>query len=69
VIQHQSALISKDSLDAHQWIDCDNDNIPIEGETGRIYTANRTGHFAVIVSNGECVDTSAVIIKSSNFSS
>jgi ELWxxDGT repeat protein len=60
VLQEQSVLISMDSLSRHQWIDCDNGYVPIEGETSRIYTANRTGHFAVIVSNGECIDTSGV---------
>ena len=60
VIQDQAVLISKDSLDAHQWINCDNGYAPIAGETGRIFTANGTGHYAVIVSNGECVDTSAI---------
>jgi ELWxxDGT repeat protein len=60
VLQDQSVLISKDSLDALQWIDCDYGYIPIEGETGRIFTATHTGHYAVIVSNGECVDTSAI---------
>ena len=60
VLQDQAVLISKDSLSAHQWIDVDNGYIPIEGETGRILTAGRSGHYAVIVSNGECVDTSAI---------
>jgi hypothetical protein len=60
VTQEQSVLISNDSIDAHQWIDCDNENLPIQGETGRIFTAVKSGHYAVIISNGECIDTSAV---------
>jgi ELWxxDGT repeat protein len=60
VIQDQSELISKDSLVEHQWIDCDNGYLPIEGETGRIFTATHAGHYAVIVSNGQCVDTSGM---------
>lgn len=60
VLQDQSVLISNDSLDAHQWISCDNDCLPIEGATGRIFNAPRSGHYAVIVSNGTCVDTSAI---------
>jgi ELWxxDGT repeat protein len=65
VIQDQALLTSRDSLAGHQWIDCDHGFIPIEGETGRIFEAGRSGHYAVIVSNGECVDTSgtyAVIV-------
>jgi hypothetical protein len=60
VLQEESVLISKDSLGAHQWIDCDNGCVPIEGATGRVFTADRAGHYAVIVSGGECIDTSAV---------
>jgi ELWxxDGT repeat protein len=60
VLQDQSVLISKDSLDAHQWINCDNGCVPIEGATGRIFTADRAGHYAVIISGGECIDTSAL---------
>jgi ELWxxDGT repeat protein len=60
VMQDQSELISKDSIGAHQWIDCGNGCVPIEGATGRIFKAGRDGHYAVIVSNGQCVDTSGV---------
>jgi uncharacterized repeat protein (TIGR03803 family) len=60
VIQDRSVLISKDRSANHQWISCDEGNAPIDGETFLTYTAHRNGHFAVIVSQGVCVDTSAV---------
>ena len=42
----------------YQWINCGNDNIPIEGEAGQSFTANESGSYAVIVDNGLCADTS-----------
>lgn len=42
----------------YQWIDCA-DNAPITGETGISYTATVTGSYAVIITDGACVDTSA----------
>jgi hypothetical protein len=60
VIQDRSVLISQDISAAHQWIDCDNGNTPIPGETYLTYTARNNGHYAVIVSNGTCLDTSGI---------
>jgi uncharacterized repeat protein (TIGR03803 family) len=60
VIQDHSTLKSIDVPAAHQWIDCDKGNIPIEGATNRIFTATHSGRYAVIVSNGTCIDTSAI---------
>ncbi len=61
VIQDRSVLISKDKNADHQWIDCEEGNLPIEGETFLTFTARKNGRYAVIVSEGVCVDTSAVI--------
>jgi hypothetical protein len=60
VIQDRTVLISADLSADHQWIDCDNGNVPIDGETYLTYTALNSGHYAVIVSNGACVDTSGI---------
>ena len=60
VIQDHSILKSIDINAAHQWIDCDKDNIPIDGATYRVFTADHSGHYAVIVTNGTCTDTSAI---------
>ncbi len=43
----------------YQWIDCDNGNQPLEGETAQQFAAVTTGNYAVIVSSGGCIDTSA----------
>jgi uncharacterized repeat protein (TIGR03803 family) len=60
VIQDRSVLISNDRIADHQWIDCDDGNVAIPGETYLTYTALKNGHYAVIVSQGVCVDTSSV---------
>jgi hypothetical protein len=40
-----------------QWIDCLN-NTPIPGATDSILTFPGNGEYAVVISNGECSDTS-----------
>ena len=42
----------------YQWINCDNDYTPIDGETGQSFTPIENGSYAVIVDNGLCADTS-----------
>ncbi len=42
----------------YQWIDCNNGNAAIAGETNQSFTATSTGNYAVIVTQGLCSDTS-----------
>jgi hypothetical protein len=43
----------------YQWIDCDNGNVPINGEVGQSFTPTATiGNYAVIVTIGNCSETS-----------
>lgn len=42
----------------YQWIDCDNNNAPVAGETSQDFTATTSGNYAVIITDGQCVDTS-----------
>lgn len=42
----------------YQWIDCDNNNSPISGETDQSFTATTTGNYAVVITDGPCTDTS-----------
>jgi hypothetical protein len=46
---------------SYQWIDCGNSNAIIAGETNQSYTATASGNYAVIITNGSCVDTSACV--------
>ena len=43
----------------YQWIDCDNGNSAITGETAQSFTATVTGNYAVVVTENNCTDTSA----------
>jgi len=44
----------------YQWLDCNNGSLPIPNETVRSFTGN-TGNYAVVVTDGACVDTSACV--------
>ncbi|MBN4072809.1 SBBP repeat-containing protein [Crocinitomix catalasitica] len=43
----------------YQWVDCDAGYAILIGETGQVFTASSNGNYAVIVTEGGCVDTSA----------
>jgi len=45
----------------YQWIDCNNNNVAIAGETNSSYTATANGDYAVIITEGNCSDTSACV--------
>jgi hypothetical protein len=52
-------LIQANAVDAsYQWIDCSNENLPIEGETQQTFSATANGDYAVIVTQNNCSDTS-----------
>ncbi|HZH87055.1 MAG TPA: T9SS type A sorting domain-containing protein [Brumimicrobium sp.] len=46
----------------YQWIDCDNGNAPITGETNQTFTASINGNYAVIITENGCTDTSACMV-------
>ena len=43
----------------YQWLDCNNGNAVIPSETGQTFTATVNGNYAVEITVGSCVDTSA----------
>lgn len=43
----------------YQWIDCDNGYAPIAGATSQSFMPVSNGNYAVIVSDNNCIDTSA----------
>ncbi len=45
----------------YQWIDCDNNNSVIAGETSQSYTASSNGNYAVVVTENSCTDTSSCV--------
>jgi len=46
----------------YQWLDCNNGNAPITGETSRVFTATQNGSYAVEINNGNCLDTSNCLV-------
>ncbi len=49
-----------DTGHTYQWIDCA-DSSAIAGETGETFTPTANGDYAVIITQGPCVDTSACV--------
>ncbi|MCJ8289581.1 MAG: SBBP repeat-containing protein [Crocinitomicaceae bacterium] len=45
----------------YQWLDCNNNNAIISGETNALFTPTTAGNYAVELTVGNCVDTSACI--------
>ncbi len=43
----------------YQWVDCNNGYAPIAYETNQMYQLTTNGSFAVIITNGNCIDTSS----------
>ncbi|MEJ6694373.1 MAG: T9SS type A sorting domain-containing protein, partial [Chitinophagales bacterium] len=56
------AIITANNLGAsYQWLDCDNSNATIPGETGQSYTAVANGNYAVELTENGCIDTTACV--------
>jgi len=67
VMQDQKMLTANASGAIYQWLDCNNSFAPIEGKTKQTFTADEAGHYAVIVSENGCTDTSdCYYVNSSN---
>ena len=54
-------IIAANGNATHQWLDCDNNNAIITGETGQSYTATVNGNYAVELTENGCIDTSACV--------
>lgn len=58
VIQSGLTLTANSDALTYQWIDCANGNIPVEGETGKTFTAKIMGEYAVLITDGFCTSIS-----------
>jgi hypothetical protein len=58
VIQIGDTIKAIASTATYQWIDCNNNYLPINGETGKIFIPSYNGSFAVKVIENGCTDTS-----------
>jgi hypothetical protein len=45
----------------YQWLDCTNGNMPLVGETGQNLNVTANGDYAVVLTVGNCSDTSACV--------
>jgi len=57
-IVNDLTVTSDQTGDSYLWIDCSNGNQIILGETSQLFTATENGDYAVIVTSGNCSDTS-----------
>jgi ELWxxDGT repeat protein len=46
------------SATSYKWIDCNNNNGLIPNETSNTFTPSSNGSYAMIITNGNCIDTS-----------
>ena len=59
VTQNGITLTANATADFYQWLDCNNGNAIISGETSQSFTATENGSYAVKVTQNNCTDTSA----------
>ena len=52
-------LLSQSSDAQYQWLDCANENAPIPGETGQLFSPSSNGSYALEVQENGCTTTSA----------
>jgi hypothetical protein len=56
------ATITANNTNAtYQWVDCDDNNAPIPGETNQSFTATANGNYAVEITENGCTETSDCI--------
>lgn len=58
VTQSNNVLTANASGANYQWLDCDNGNVIISGETSQSFTPNADGNYAVAITQNGCTDTS-----------
>lgn len=57
-----TTIVSNQNGASYQWLDCNNGDAEITGETGQTFYTNANGSFSVIVDNGVCpADTSTCV--------
>ena len=58
---NEITIMATNSNTTYQWLDCDNNNAEIVGETGQTFTAIANGNYAVELTENGCVDTSVCV--------
>ena len=69
VTQTVTGLTSVASNASYQWLNCDNEYIPLVGQNNQSLAAETKGNYAVVVTQNNCTDTSLCFnIIPTNFS-
>lgn len=61
VSSNNNVLMANTSGAGYQWLDCDNNYRPVPGATGRSFSPEVSGRYAVILFQDPCRDTSECI--------
>lgn len=61
VIRRADSLICQQAGASYKWLDCNNNNAPINGQIDSIFTFTENGSYSVEVTNGSCIDTSECV--------
>jgi len=56
-----ATITANNSNATYQWLDCNNNNEPIEGATSQTFTATESGNYAVELTENGCTNTSACV--------
>ena len=62
VTQTGFELEANNTVASYQWINCDSNNAIIPGAINRTYLVTVSGNYAVIVTEGGCIDTSDCVL-------
>lgn len=58
ITRAEGTLTSQQANATYQWLDCDNDNAPVEGATSSSFTPGNSGRYAVEITTADgCVET------------
>jgi surface protein len=61
IIVNSGTVSTTNNTASYQWLDCDDDYAPIAGATNQSYTPPSSGNFALELTEGGCVDTTACV--------
>jgi ELWxxDGT repeat protein len=59
VTENNVTLTVNETSATYQWVDCDDNNAFIDGETNASFTATQTGNYACIINKAACQETTA----------
>ena len=61
ITENDNILTANEANGVYQWVDCDNSNQAIVGETSQSFEPTVNGSYACIIDNGACSDTSSCV--------